>query len=936
MPATSIIGREEELGAIQAFLTEVEHGPGALVLSGEPGIGKTALWEVGVEEADRSFESVLICRGVEAEASLSFAALSELLAPVFDEVAPSLLPPRRRSLEIALLRVEPGNQPPDQHAIGLAVLDVLCALAEQSPVLVALDDLQWLDPASAGVIQIALRRLREERVGLLATVRVGPEIEVPFELERGFPEDRLVELTVGPLSPGAVHKLLEERLGLELTRPELARVQEATAGNPFFALELGRELVRTGTRPAPGQALRVPESLRELLGGRLARLPSEVVDVLLLVAALARPTVELVAATYGDRQRVLDALEAAVREGVVQLDESRVRFSHPLVASICYEWAPVWKRRAFHRALASAVTEVEERARHLALAAEGPDGTVAAELEAAADQAAGRGAPAAAAELCELAAELTPSDPVRARQRRLRAARFHRLAGDSEQAVTMLQELFAQMPAGVERADVLFELALTQRGSARFLIEQIDEALAAGEGDDARTARILAVRAGHNLIAANVRAALEDVQEALTRAERLDDPGLLAEVIAYAGQAETYSGHITPGQLERGLEIEERLGLELEWNLSPRYVLGRRLMRMGDTERSRELLGQVEVRAHERGDESSRAMALWPLAVIEWLAGRWPIALEHSAMAYELTHQTQHPHAMFWVARAKALIETDLGLVDEARRSAEEALALSRPGSIELYTVIAESMLGRVELTLGNVEAAGDYLSELPERLLVGGLNDPTLTLWADAIETLVALGELARARVYLEPYELNARQLESPWALAAAARCRGLLSAAEGDAEAAFGAFEHALAELEEHPYPLERGRTLLCLGTVRRQAQQKKAAREALEEALAIFEELGARLWAEKARAELRRIGGRAPASDELTETERRVAELAAQGRTNKEIAAELFMGVSTVEAHLSHVYRKLGVRRAELAARLAIPVDVAGKAVDKAAQV
>ena len=934
MVTTSVIGREEELASIDTFLERIEDGPRALVLSGEPGIGKTVLWEAGVVEAKRDSGAVLTCRGVEAEASLSFAVLSELLAPVFAELADSLLPPRRRALEIALLLVEPGDQPLDAHAIGLAVLDLLSALAERGRVLVALDDLQWLDPASAGVIQIALRRLRDEPVGLLATLRTGPEVTSPFELDRSFKDDRLDELTIGPLSLGAVHRLLEERLGLELTRPELMRVQEATAGNPFFALELGRELVRTGTRPSPGQALRVPDSLRDLLGGRLARLPSEVVDVLLQVAALARPTVELVAATYGDRQRVLDALEAAIREGVVELDESRVRFPHPLVASICYEQAPVWKRRAVHRALAGAVTDIEERARHLALAAEGPDAVVAAELEAAADQAAGRGAPASAAELCELAAKLTPSDPVHERQCRLRAARFHRLAGDSEQAVMLLQELRAEMPAGMERADVLFELALTQRGSARFLMEQIDEALAAGEGDDARTARMLAVRAGHNLIAADVGAALADVQEALTRAERTDDPSLLAEVIAYAGQTETYSLDITPGRLERGVEIEERLGLELEWNLSPRYVLGRRMMRMGDTERSRELLEEVEVRALERGDESTRAMALWPLAVVEWLAGRWPLALEHSATAYELTHHTQHPHAFFWVGRAKALIESDLGLVDEARRSAEESLALSRPGSIELYTVIAESMLGRVELMLGNVEAAGDYLSALPKRLLAGRLNDPTLTVWADAIETLVALRELEQARAYLEPYELNARHLGGRFALQSVLRCRGLLAAAEGDFEAAFDTFESGLGE-ESERWPFERARTLLCLGTVRRQAQQKKAAREALERALEIFEELGARLWAEKARAELARISGRRAPSDELTETERRVAELAGQGRTNKEIATELFMGVSTVEAHLSHVYRKLGVRRAELASRLALGAERVNTA-DEAAQV
>ncbi len=174
----------------------------------------------------------------------------------------------------------------------------------------------------------------------------------PSSSTHSFRSEQLRRLSVGPLSAGALHRLLEQRLGLELTRPELARVQEATAGNPFFALELGRELVRTGTRPAPGQALRVPDSLRELLGGRLARLPGETLDVLLQVAALARPTVEVVAAAHGNRERVLGALEAAVREGVVELDGSRVRFAHPLLASICYEEAPVWKRRAVHRALA--------------------------------------------------------------------------------------------------------------------------------------------------------------------------------------------------------------------------------------------------------------------------------------------------------------------------------------------------------------------------------------------------------------------------------------------------------------------------------------------------------------------------------------------------------------------------------------------------------
>ena len=713
-----------------------------------------------------------------------------------------------------------------------------------------------------------------------------------------------------------------------------------SAGNPFFALELGRELVRTETRPTPGRALRVPQSLHELHGGRLARLPAQTVDVLLQAAALARPTVELVAAAHGDRKRVVVALEEATREGVVELDESRIRFVHPLLASICYEQAPISKRRVVHRALAGAVSDVEERARHLALAAEGPDAAVAAELDAVAEQAVGRGATAAAAELSELAAELTPADPALTRQRLLQAAHFHRLSGDGEQSVALLEQLLAEVPPGVERSYVLFELAMTQRGGARTQVELCDEALAEAEGDAARSARILALRAGTYLYEADVRAALVDTRAALEKAERAGDPALLAVAIAWAGQAETHAAEITPGLLERGVEIEERLGLGLEWNHSPRYALARRLMRLDETDRARVEFEKLEAEAAARGDEGTRVMVLWPLSMLEWLAGRWQRALERAAAAHELTEQTQHPHARFWVGRAKALIETDLGLVDRARASADEGLAWSRASSSEALgftIIIRRGVLGRLELALDNLEAAGDYLRDLPAQLLAGGMNDPTLPVWADAIETLITLGELEQARIYLEQYELSSRRLGSRWALAAAERCRGLLAAAEGDPTAAFAATERALAELDQHPYPFERGRTLLCLGTVRRQAKQKRATREALEEALAIFDELGARLWAEKARAELKRISGRRAASDELTETEQRVASLAAEGRSNREIAAALYVSVGTVEAHLSRVYRKLGLRsRTELARRLVISMDEAAKARDEAANV
>jgi DNA-binding CsgD family transcriptional regulator len=280
--------------------------------------------------------------------------------------------------------------------------------------------------------------------------------------------------------------------------------------------------------------------------------------------------------------------------------------------------------------------------------------------------------------------------------------------------------------------------------------------------------------------------------------------------------------------------------------------------------------------------------------------------------------------------RVRALIEADLGLVDQARASAQAGLAAARAMSDEFFAISSLAALGRLELALGNLEAAGDYLRDLPRQLITLGINDPGAPVWADSIETLIALGELEPARSYLEHYETHAKRMKSPPALAAAARCRGLLAARQGDLTGAVTAAEQALAELEGVDFPFERGRALLAMGTVRRQAQQKAPARAALDEALTIFERLGARLWALRASNEAARISGRRPASDQLSATEHQVALLASQGNSNREIAATLFIGQSTVEAHLSRVYRKLGIRRAELASRLA---DAEGRPANNA---
>jgi DNA-binding CsgD family transcriptional regulator len=921
MAVTAVIGREEEVGSIRAFLAEVERGPTALVLSGEAGIGKTILWEAGVAEAERRFGCVLTCRGVEAEAALSFSGLSDLLSDVVADVAPLLLPPRRRALEVALLLAEPGDVAPDARAIGVAFLDVLRALAERGPVLVAIDDLHWLDRPSAGVFGLALRRLRMERVGLLATVREAPDVIVPFEIERVLPEDSLRRVALGPLGVGALHRLLHGRVGLDLARPEVTRVGEASGGNPFFALEIGRELARSNVALEPERPLPVPGSLSMLLGRRLDRLPRETRRVLLVAALAGRPTADVVARAYGERENALAALELAAREGVVVLEASRVRFSHPLFGSVCYEEAPLWRRQAVHRALAELVADPEERARHLALSTDRPDPEVASELDAATEHAAARGATAAAAGLAELAAAMTPPEGCEERRRRrFAAAWFHRFAGDFERACAIFEQLLAEMPGGVERSDVLYALATTGRADLPTRIRLCGEAAKEAAGDDVRLVPILGFRAISRWVHGDVPGALLDARDGLERAERVGDPPLLATAISRVGLIEMWALEITPGLLERGVAVENTLERPLLFHDSPRLMLSIQLTLQDELDRARDLFRTLERDALARGDEHARAWAVLQMIYSDWHAGQWRSALEHAAVALELAEQTGEVQYGGMACAFTAWVQADAGLLEQARATAQRGLACAEEMRDEVFTVFNLGALGAVELALGNIEEADRYLHRLPSRLLSAGYRQPgQVDVWPNTIETQIALGDLDQARAYLRQYKPLA-VLASRRVRGSAARCEGLIAAADGDAAAAFAAFDRSIAELGTGQYPLESARTLLALGSLHRQAKHKRLAREALDRSLVMFEELGAPLWAEKARAELRRISGRRPASDELSETEERVAALAAEGRTNRQIAAELYVSVRTVEAHLSHIYRKLGVhRRAELAHHL-----------------
>src|SRR5215831_5696741 len=454
-----VLGREQEQEHIAQFLDEIPRGPAISLIEGEAGIGKTTLWEFGVEAAvDRGYE-VLVTRAAEAETKLAYTALGDLLEPAREAVIAELPGPQRKALEAALLLADTSLLAPDQRAVSLAALAALRALAEAGPVLVALDDVQWLDGPSARVVGFVVRRLRHERVGVLASVRIGEGTGDPVGLRTALPHRPARRMLVGPLPAGATGQLIRARLGAALAHPVVRKVHQAAGGNPFFALEVARELARRGV-PEAGEALPLPDDLRALLRARLEALPASARAVLLTAAAAARPTEPLVQAASGLGGRTAAELTRAAKRGIVALEADAIRFTHPLLASTVYGMAGAAERRAVHRRLAQHVDDQEERARHLALGTAAPDATVAAELDKAAQLASARGAPQSAAELSELAGRLTlPADGEAIVQRKVQAAEYHFDAGDARRAWALLDEAIRLAEPGRARARILFRSA---------------------------------------------------------------------------------------------------------------------------------------------------------------------------------------------------------------------------------------------------------------------------------------------------------------------------------------------------------------------------------------------------------------------------------------------------------------------------------------------
>jgi DNA-binding CsgD family transcriptional regulator len=913
--AADVVGRESELAAIADFL--VAGGPCcAVVVAGEPGIGKTTVWEAAVETAAKGGLRVLRARPAESEAKLAFSSLADLMGGTLGDVLEELPPPQRRALEIALLLEDAGGKRADRRAVAAGLLSSVRALAAHSRVLLAIDDLQWLDRSSAAALHFSLRRLGGEPVALLVARRVdGSGSDGDGGLEQAFPPERLLRVPIGPLGFLPLNTVLQERLGAGLSRPVLRRIHELSGGNPFFALELAQapESLEAGT---------LPPTLDSLVRGRLVALPEEAQLALLAAAAGSQPTLDLVERVVGTP----DALAPAETAGIVVLDRGSLRFTHPLLASAAYSGAEPAQRRDVHRQLGRLVRDTEERAHHLAAAATGPDETVAAALEQGAARARARGAPAAAAELSEEAAKLTPPEREAAgRRRRADAGYYHFESGDSRRALVLLEGVVAELHAGTDRADVLTRLARV-RSYSDDLQAATDLFLQAAEeaGDD----RALRARALEGAAAQLFRQrrrldeAVEHAKTAARLARELDDEALLALALGSQLLAEA-----TLGRPEAAATLEAALGLqpavESERILAqPEWTAAIARMWWGEPSGVRPTYERLIERGRAAGDEASLPYVYVMLAQAECLLGDFESGRRNAVAAREIAEQAGQQALVAYAFAVQALSDACAGREGEVREEAATALELGRSTQFTPVSQFAGAALGLLELSLGRAAEAAEQLGPLVAFARDEEICEPGLTRYVpDQVEALVELGRLDEAADLLDWHEGNAVRLGRRGAIASSRRCRGLLAATEGRLEEALSEFERALTEDEAVPLPFDRARTLLLFGAALRRAKRKADARDMLEQALASFEELSAATFADRARAELQRIGGRRRSKGGLTATERQIAELVAQGHSNKEVAAALFVTVKTVEANLSRVYAKLGLRsRAELARHLA----------------
>ena len=803
----------------------------------------------------------------------------------------------------------------------MATASLLRGLSTETTVLVAIDDAQWLDDGSGSILAYAIRRLADRPVGVLLAVRGAPTPRV-LELIAGVPPERRERLSVGPMPLAALHQLFLARFGRSFPRLVLVRIEAASGGNPFYALEIARSLAETTVAPTPGERLVFPETLASLIADRIAAFPTKTRAALVLSAVAIEPTLETLRRADPNAPA---ALSPAMAAGVVSLSDGSIRFTHPLLAEAVTATASPIELRDAHAVLARTAASDHARARHLGGATEGRDETVAAALEAAAANARRRGATLDAASLYERASQLTPEELEDDAVRRAMLAAECLFVDVSEivQADAILARAIDGARTGSTRA-----MALSLRAIVRYYHGQTPDAVRLGEqaltevGDAPIPRATVLSRTAFLVAQLDLARAYELVEEALRILEPLGDsvdPDLRANVLLlHASAALGLVKGIDEAEIERGTGLITETGRTWEHDGADGIAFG--LARQtDDLDRAIAMTQRlIRVKAGPGGDDPFNYVMLSGLQVFR---GVWDAARANAEMGLEGYAREGADLFPSWRLRGIALVAAHDGRPVLARRLATEGLGLAIERGDLALQVYLRHILGFVALSLGEQRTADDELTVAATLAEASGTHHPgRFKVDGDRLEAAIGVGELDRASDIVGYLEYVAEVAPTPWTLAIGARGRGLLGAAAGDLDGALTSLGRALLEHERLPMPFERGRTLLAKGQVHRRRKEKRLADGALHEALNIFESLGAPSWAERTLAELARIGLRPRAPSDLTETERRVAELAATGLSSRQIAEQAFLAPKTVGNVLGRVYEKLGIHsRAELGARM-----------------
>jgi DNA-binding CsgD family transcriptional regulator len=908
-----LFGRELESARIDEVLDAAREGRGgALVVRGEPGIGKTALLNAAVERAEgmRVFRAL----GVESEVDIAFSGLHELLRPALSslDTVPDL---QAVALRAALaLGADAGAE---RLAVFGGALSLLAAVADEEPLLCVIDDAHWLDEASAAAMTFVARRLDADGIAMLFGVR---ELEIRTFTAPGIPELRL-----GGLDRATARQLLATRLPASAGSLVAEQLIEISLGNPLALIELPVGLTAlqlAGQRPLD-EPIRAGPAVEHGFRRRLAQLPSWTRRALLVVAA--SDVVELRALSLALAVLGLDSegLKPGERAGLVRLASS-VDFCHPLARSAIYGAAEAIDRSEAHGALAvaaDAAGESDRRAWHLAAAARGPDEQIASALVGTAKSARHRGGFWSEAKALERAARLTPESRPRA-QRLARAGDAAYRAGRLEFAGALLEE-------AVEGDLELHEFARAQARRAYILLER-------GELHDALD---LMIGGASELEPTNPRAAATlltnaatvawhwlDIPSSIALAERawrlagdwaVDDPELCHIVSCQ---------RLTAGRVRDAMELAWRCAELVENDSEGRIVAAdaaSTLLYAGEHAPARRLLERAV--AANRGADAlgDLGYTLFIYAQVDWYDGRLQRAYDHALEAVQIVEELGTPQVLDDCLSRLAIFEAVLGRERDSRSHGQRALDSALQLGDRKNEVRARSALGMLALVTGDADAAVAQLAPAVAALEAGGVGNPNqFRIHPDLVQAYARLGRTDEAKPVVASLERQARATGISWSLGAAMRCRALVADEDAAAEAGF---REAL-RFHESAGVFERARTELCFGEQLRRRGHRRDSRVHLGAALEAFEGCGATPWAERARRELRASGltlrRRHPAARELlTPQELQIAHLVAEGKTNRDVAVTLFVTQKTVEFHLTRVYRKLEIHsRSELVRRMA----------------